>query len=70
MGRIPKIRRMTPEVARQILENWIKDKIELGSVLPVWDEQVAATYGENQITVWTFRELIKYIYKLQDDEQA
>lgn len=60
---------MNPEVARQILENWIKDKIELGSVLPVWDEQVAATYDENSIQVWTFRELIKYIYKLQDDEQ-
>lgn len=59
---------MTPEVARQILENWIKDKMERGSVLPVWDEQVAATYDENQITVWTFRELVKYIYKLRDDE--
>ena len=61
---------MRPEIAKKILENYLEERIQKGQGLPIWDEQVAATYTENSIEVWTWRALIKMVYKLRDDEQA
>ena len=51
---------MTPEKARNILENYLCLK---NGKLPIWDEIVLTDYHNGQLSQWTFRALIQIAYK-------
>ena len=55
---------MTKELARDILYNYLKEKIDNKSELPIWDEKITTTYENNILDTWTFRGIIKYLYGL------
>jgi len=57
---------MTEELARDILHNYLQDKIENKKELPIWDERITTTYENNVLATWTFRGIIKYLYNLED----
>jgi len=57
---------MNNEFERDLLYNYLKDKIERGKELPIKNEIVYNTYQDNIIGTWTFKGLIKYIYDLED----
>ena len=59
---------MNEELARDILYNYLQDKIENKKELPIWDERITTTYENNVLATWTFRGILKYLYKLQDNE--
>jgi len=58
---------MNEELARDILYNYLKDKIENGKELPIWDEIVTRTYENNVLASWTFRGLLQYLYKINEE---
>jgi hypothetical protein len=55
---------MNKELARDILYNYLEEKIKNGKDLPIWDEVVTTTYENNVLASWTFRGLLQYIYEL------
>jgi hypothetical protein len=55
---------MNKELARDILYNYLQEKIENKKELPIWDEVVTKTYENNVLASWTFRGLLQYIYEL------
>ena len=57
---------MTKELARDILYNYLQEKIENKSELPIWDEKITTTYENNVLATWTFRGIIKYLYELDN----
>ena len=57
---------MTKELARDILHNYLQEKIENKSELPIWDERITTTYENNVLATWTFRGIVKYLYNLED----
>jgi hypothetical protein len=58
---------MNEELARDILYNYLEDKIKNGKELPIWDEIVTRTYENNVLASWTFRGLLKYLYKINEE---
>jgi hypothetical protein len=58
---------MNEELARDILYNYLKDKIENRKELPIWDEIVTTTYENNVLASWTFRGLLQYLYKINEE---
>ena len=59
---------MNEELARDILYNYLKDKIENRKELPIWDEIVTTTYENNVLASWTFRGLLQYLYKIDEEK--
>jgi len=57
---------MKKELARDILYNYLQDKIVNKSELPIWDERITTTYEDNILATWTFRGIVKFIYNLED----
>ena len=57
---------MTKELARDILYNYLQEKIENKSELPIWDERITTTYENNVLATWTFRGILQFIYNLED----
>jgi hypothetical protein len=57
---------MIKELAKDILYNYLEEKIKDGKELPEWDEKVTTLVDEDGISTWTFRGLIKFIYELED----
>ena len=57
---------MTKEDARTLLRNYLKEKIEDYNELPIYDEVVTMEYSNQEISTWTFRGLLQYVYELQD----
>jgi hypothetical protein len=57
---------MTKEDARTLLRNYFKEKIEDYNELPIYDEVVTMEYSNQEISTWTFRGLLKYVYELED----
>ena len=55
---------MNKELARDILYNYLQEKIENKKKLPIWDEIITTTYENNVLASWTFRGLLQYIYEL------
>jgi hypothetical protein len=55
---------MNKEIARNILYNYLKSKINNNQDLPIWDEIIYSTYENNVLDEWTFRGLLQYIYEL------
>jgi len=60
---------MDKELARDILWNFVKEKTKEGKDLPIYDEVVTTTYENNVLGTWTFRGLLKFIYKLEDNNK-
>jgi hypothetical protein len=60
---------MTKELARTLLRNFCKEKIEDGQELPIYDEVVTRTYSNGTLNTWTFRGLLQFIYELEDKKQ-
>jgi hypothetical protein len=58
---------MTEELARDILYNYLKKKIENKQELPIWDERITTTYENNVLATWTFRGILQFIYNLKDE---
>jgi len=58
---------MNEELARDILYNYLEDKIKNGKELPIWDEIVTTTYENNVLASWTFRGLLQYLYKINEE---
>jgi hypothetical protein len=58
---------MTDELARDILYNYLKEKIENKQELPIWDERITTTYENNVLATWTFRGILQFIYNLKDE---
>jgi hypothetical protein len=58
---------MNEELARDILYNYLQDKIENRKELPMWDEIVTTTYENNVLASWTFRGLLQYLYKINEE---
>jgi hypothetical protein len=59
---------MNEELARDILYNYLQDKIENKKALPIWDEIVTTTYENNVLASWTFRGLLQYLYKIDEEK--
>jgi hypothetical protein len=57
---------MTKEDARTLLLNYLKEKIEEQNELPIYDEVVTREYSNQEISTWTFRGLLQFIYELED----
>ena len=57
---------MTKEDARTLLRNYLKEKIEDYNELPIYDEVVTMEYSNQEISTWTFRGLLQYVYELED----
>jgi hypothetical protein len=57
---------MTKELARDILYNYLQEKIENKSELPIWDERITTTYEDNVLATWTFRGILQFIYNLEE----
>jgi hypothetical protein len=57
---------MTKEDARKLLRNYLKEKIEDYNELPIYDEVVTMEYSNQEISTWTFRGLLQYVYELED----
>ena len=57
---------MTKELARDILYNYLEEKIENKSELPIWDEVITTTYENNVLASWTFRGILQFIYNLEE----
>jgi hypothetical protein len=57
---------MTKELARDILYNYLEEKIKNKSELPIWDERITTTYENNVLATWTFRGILQFIYNLED----
>jgi hypothetical protein len=57
---------MTKELARDILHNYLEEKMKNKSELPIWDEKITTTYEDNVLATWTFRGIIKFLYNLED----
>jgi hypothetical protein len=58
---------MTDELARDILYNYLKEKIENKQELPIWDERITTTYENNVLATWTFRGILQFLYNLKDE---
>jgi hypothetical protein len=58
---------MTKELARDILYNYLQEKIENKQELPIWDEIITTTYENNVLASWTFRGILQFIYNLKDE---
>jgi hypothetical protein len=58
---------MNKELARDILYNYLQDKIKNRKELPIWDEIVKTTYENNVLASWTFRGLLQYLYKINEE---
>jgi len=58
---------MTDELARDILYNYLQEKIENKQELPIWDEVITTTYENNVLASWTFRGILQFIYNLKDE---
>ena len=57
---------MNKEIARNILYNYLKSKINNNQDLPIWDEIIYSTYENNVLASWTFRGILQYLYNLED----
>jgi len=57
---------MTKELARDILHNYLEEKMQNKSELPIWDERITTTYEDNILATWTFRGILKFVYNLED----
>ena len=57
---------MTKEDARTLLRNYLKEKLQDGYELPIYDEVVTMEYSNQEISTWTFRGLLQFIYELED----
>jgi hypothetical protein len=57
---------MNKELARDILYNYLQEKIENKKELPIWDEIITTTYENNVLASWTFRGILQYLYNLED----
>jgi hypothetical protein len=57
---------MTKELARDILHNYLEEKMKNKSELPIWDERITTTYEDNILATWTFRGILKFVYNLED----
>jgi hypothetical protein len=57
---------MTKEDARTLLRNYLKEKIEDYNELPIYDEVVTMEYSNQEISTWTFRGLLQYVYELEN----
>ena len=57
---------MTKELARDILHNYLEEKMKNKSELPIWDERITTTYENNVLATWTFRGILKFVYNLED----
>lgn len=55
---------MTKELARDILYNYMQEKIQNKKDLPVYDEVITTTYENNVLASWTFVGILKYLYNL------
>ena len=51
---------ITKEQARKLIEN----KILIDKRLPIYDEIIYSVLNNNQVTEYSFRGLLKYIYDL------
>jgi len=58
---------MTDELTRDILYNYLQEKIENKQELPIWDEVITTTYENNVLASWTFRGILQFIYNLKDE---
>jgi hypothetical protein len=58
---------MTDELARDILYNYLQEKIENKQELPIWDERITTTYENNVLATWTFRGILQFLYNLKED---
>jgi hypothetical protein len=58
---------MTKELARDILYNYLEEKIENKQELPIWDERITTTYENNVLATWTFRGILQFLYNLKDE---
>lgn len=59
---------MNEELARDILYNYLQEKIKNGKELPIWDERITTTYENNVLATWTFRGLLQYLYKIDKEK--
>ena len=59
---------MNEELARDILYNFVEEKIKNGKELPIWDERITTTYENNVLATWTFRGLLQYLYKIDEEK--
>jgi hypothetical protein len=58
---------MTKELARDILYNYLQNKIENRKELPIWDEKITTTYENNILATWTFRGILQFLYNIKDE---
>jgi hypothetical protein len=58
---------MTKELARDILYNYLQNKIENRKELPIWDEKITTTYENNILAAWTFRGILQFLYNIKDE---
>jgi hypothetical protein len=58
---------MTDELARDILYNYLQEKIENKQELPIWDERITTTYENNVLATWTFRGILQFLYNLKEE---
>ena len=59
---------MTKELARDILYNYLQEKIENKQELPIWDERITTTYENNVLATWTFRGILQFLYNLKEEQ--
>jgi len=58
---------MTKELAKDILYNYLQDKIQNRKELPIWDEKITTTYENNILATWTFRGILQFLYNIKDE---
>jgi hypothetical protein len=58
---------MTKELARDILYNYLQEKIENRKELPIWDERITTTYENNILATWTFRGILQFLYNIKEE---
>ena len=56
---------MNKELARDILYNYLQEKIQNKKELPIYDEVITTTYENNVLASWTFIGILEYIYNLE-----
>ena len=58
---------MTKELAKDILYNYLQEKIENRKELPIWDERITTTYENNILATWTFRGILQFLYNIKEE---
>lgn len=54
---------MNKEIARKLLQEYLDEK----KSLPIFDDVVAEGFKNNEIAVWTFRDLLQIVYFEEKD---